>query len=183
MTDEEIRLMLAKEKHDENRQDDPYFISKILRFIGSEGIVLIFLGTFLGYISLQLQVTRDLDSNSPGIINNLFSKSFPELTAGQVYQGISIVFIFIITVLVMITYIIGPGVRKYFTADLYRFAWLPTYDEAKAYFEKVQSGEIGMKDVSADVIKSVGGAALSSAKSAGASLFNRLLGRGKREEE
>ncbi|MHA1989397.1 MAG: hypothetical protein ACW981_01880 [Candidatus Hodarchaeales archaeon] len=183
MTDDEIRIMLAKEKHDENQQDDPYFVNKILRFIGSEGIVLIFLGTFLGYISLQLQVTRDLDPNSTGIINNFFNDYLTGLTAGQVYQGISIVFIFIITLLVVITYIIGPGVRKYFKADLYRFAWLPTYDEAKAYFEKVQSGEIGMKDVSADVIKSVGGAALSSAKSAGASLFNRLLGRGKREEE
>ncbi|MHA2337403.1 MAG: hypothetical protein ACXACX_08865 [Candidatus Hodarchaeales archaeon] len=138
---------------------------------------MIFLGTFLGYISLQLQVTRDLDPNSTGIINNFFNDYLTGLTAGQVYQGISIVFIFIITLLVVITYIIGPGVRKYFKADLYRFAWLPTYDEAKAYFEKVQSA------FSADVIKSVGGAALSSAKSAGASLFNRLLGRGKREEE
>ncbi|OLS19616.1 MAG: hypothetical protein HeimC3_44510 [Candidatus Heimdallarchaeota archaeon LC_3] len=190
MSEEEIRIMLAKEKHEQKTTDDPYFVNKILRFIGSEGIVLIFLGTFLGYISLQLQVARDIpvardiDLGLPGqIINTTFHNLFPGFTAGQIYQSISIIFIFIIILIISITYIIGPGVRRYFTADLYRFEWLPSYDEAKAYFEKVQSGEIGIKNVSADVIKTVGSAALASAKSAGASLINRLLRRGNENEK
>ena len=180
MSEEEIRIMLAKEKHEQKTSDDPYFINKILRFIGSEGMVLIFLGTFLGYISLQLQVARDIDQNgSGGIINSIFDEFFHGFTVGQVYQSVSIIFIFVIILIIVITYYLIPKVRRYFKADLYRFEWLPNYDEAKAYFEKVQSGEIGMKDVSADVIKTVGSAALSSARSAGASLINRLLGRGK----
>ena len=148
--------------------------------------MLIFLGTFLGYVALQLQVTRDiaetiLNPGTENILNPIFQNTFEGLTAGQVYQGISVMFILLITVVIIITYIIFPSVRAFYTADLYRFEWLPSYDEAKAYFEKVQSGEIGMKDVSADVMKAVGSAAVKSAKSAGASIFRRLTGRGNKE--
>ncbi|MFW9930159.1 MAG: hypothetical protein ACFFD1_12260, partial [Candidatus Thorarchaeota archaeon] len=188
MNEEDIRIMLAKEKHDSKKTDDPYFISKTLRFFGSEGIVLIFLGTFLGYMTLQLEVTKDLAQNTTNPINTIFRNLFynsatgTSLTAGQVYQTISIMFLVLILIIVFVTYIFLPSARSFFTADLYRFTFLPTYDEAKAYFTKIQSGEITMKDVSADVIKTVGGAALSSAKMAGASIINRLLGRGKEKD-
>ena len=54
MTEEEIRLETAKKKHEKTRDTDPFGITRILNFLSSEGIVLIFLGTLLGYTLLHI---------------------------------------------------------------------------------------------------------------------------------
>ena len=174
-TEDEIRIEQAKEQFKEF-QADPYGVVKIIRYFGPEGILFILLGTFLGYMALQVMVAFDVDQKNANpsntLLNPLFTNLFGNLTAGQIYQVITIFFIFLIILFVIVTYILTGSTRKYFKDELYRFNWLPSYDEAKAYMTKISTGEIGAKDVSFDAIKLVGSAAVAQARK-GASGFLR----------
>ena len=68
-SNEEIRLELAKQKHADQAQRDPFGIMRLFYFFGHEGIVLIFLGTFFGYNLLQIEYFH---SRSNGIQFNPF---------------------------------------------------------------------------------------------------------------
>ncbi|MHA2364860.1 MAG: hypothetical protein ACXAC7_12970 [Candidatus Hodarchaeales archaeon] len=166
MSEEEIRLTQAKEKFDEKIVSDPFGISRTLSFLGAEGIVFIFLGTFLGYNLLHLEYYNGF--------NDLFLDLFSDVTVGQLYQVISILFVVFMFIFIFVTYYLYPSARKYFKADLIRLSFLPNYDEMKAYITAVQRGEITKKDMTADAVKLVGSQLAKKIKQKG--IFRRLFG-------
>ena len=176
-TEDEIRIEQAKEQFREV-ETDPYGLVKTIRYFGPEGVLFMLLGTFLGYMALQIMVSFDIDQKNANpantLLNPLFLDLFGNLTAGQVYQIITLFFIFLIIVFVIVTYMLTGTTRKYFTDNLYRFNWLPTYDEAKAYMTKIASGEIGAKDVSFDAMKLIGSAAVTQARKGASNFLKRF---------
>jgi len=178
MTDEEIRITLAKEKLDDS-ENDPYGISRIVRFIGAEGLVLIFLGIFLGYILLQLEFFHDSDPDKASELafNPLLSNLSTQLTVGQLYQIFSIFVVFFIFIVILISYYFYPPAKKYYRANLIRLNFLPNYDEVKAYVTAVQKGDITKKDMTADAVKLVGGQLAKLTISKGRGIIRRLTGR------
>ena len=181
MSEEEVRLEAAKKKH-EKSSSDPFGISKTFNYLGAEGIVLIFLGTFLGYNLLQIEYYYDI-KNSPRI-NDLFFTTFNGITVGQLYQIVSLIIVTLFILFILLTNFTYPPARAYYKSDLIRLAFLPSYDEVKAYFIGVQSGEISKKDVTADAVKLVGGQLAKASLSAGKGIINRIgIGRKKEEEQ
>ena len=180
MTEEEIRLEEAKKKHDKTRDTDPFGISRILNFLSSEGIVLIFLGTFLGYTLLQLEYFYDDKYHTT--INTLYYSLFPNLSVGQVYQIITITVTTLFILFIILTNFTYPPARSYYRSDLIRLPFLPSYDEVKAYFIGVQTGEISKKEVTADAVKLVGSQLAKASLSAGKGLLGRLR-RNKNDED
>ena len=186
LSDEEIRLEAAKKKHEKTRDTDPFGISKLLNYLSSEGIVLIFLGTFLGYTLLQLEYFYDQKNNTH--INtfyySLFNGTTSPLTVGQFYQVVAIVIAFLFLLFIIISNFVYPPAHSYYKSDLIRLQFLPSYDEVKAYFIGVQSGEISKKDVTADAVKLVGGQLAKASLSAGKGIINKIgIGRKKEEEQ
>jgi hypothetical protein len=174
-TEEEIRLEAAKKKHEKTRDSDPFGVSKTFNFLGAEGIVLIFLGTFLGYNLLQIEYYYD--KAHPTTLNNLYFDIFNELTVGQLYQIISIIVVTLIILFIILTNFVYPPARNYYKSDLIRLPFLPNYDEVKAYFIGVQSGEISKKEMTSDAVKLVGGQLAKASYSAGKSIIGAGLGK------
>lgn len=184
LSEEEIRLEAAKKKFEKVKDSDPFGVSKTFNFLGAEGIVLIFLGTFLGYNLLQIEYFYD-QANSTNL-NNLFSSLFPGLTVAQVYQVVSIFIVSLFVLFIILTNFTYPPARSYYKSDLIRLSFLPSYDEVKAYFIGVQSGEISKKEVTADAVKLVGGQLAKASLSAGKGIIGAglsKLGIGKKKDE
>lgn len=174
-SEQDIRLEMAKEKHKSpNSTDtDPFGVSKLFNFLGAEGIVLIFLGTFFGYNLLQIEFFHDKTNTTK--INPLMSSVFDTMTVGQLYQSISMIIIGLFIIFIIITNFTFPPARKYYRADLIRLAFLPNYDEVKNYITAVQSGDINKKDMTADAVKLVGGQLAKASLSAGRGFFGKIF--------
>ena len=181
MTEEEIRLESAKKKHNKTRDTDPFGISRTFNYLSAEGIVLIFLGTFLGYTLLQLEYFYDQKNNTD--INSFFNTYFHQLTVGQLYQIVAITIAFLFILFIILTNFVYPPARSYYRSDLIRLPFLPSYDEVKAYFIGVQSGEISKKEVTADAVKLVGGQLAKASLSAGRGLLGKIGLGGKKNNE
>ena len=128
------------------KKDDPFRIGRFVGLIGGEGIVLIYLGLALGFHLVQLQVI----SGTASIYENLFGT----LSFSEAYHDITSIFAFLILTIVVLTYSFQRG-RGYWKTDIYRFDFLPPYDELKDYIEKVKRGEISKTDVARTVGKKV----------------------------
>ena len=156
------------------KKDDPFRIGRLIGLIGGEGVVLIYLGLALGFHLFQLQVI----SGTASIYANLFG----DLSFSEAYHDITSIFAFLILAIVVLTYVLQRG-RGYWEADIYRFDFLPPYDELKDYMEKVKSGEISKTDVALTVGKKVGKTAVDVGSSGVASVAKMLRDRIFRDSE
>lgn len=181
LTEEEIRLEAAKKKF-EKKEGDPFGVSRTFNFLGAEGIVLIFLGTFLGYNLLQIEYYYD-SAHKGAVINNAYISLFGSLTVGQLYQVVSIVVVTLMIIFIIFTNFTYPPARGYYKSDLIRLPFLPSYDEVKAYFIGVQTGEISKKEMTADAVKLVGGQLAKASLSAGKGLLGKVLPFGRKSED
>ncbi len=154
-------------------KEDPFRIGRFIGFIGGEGVVLMYLGLALGFHLIQLQVIGGLDS--------AFRAIFGDLEFSEVYHDVTMVFMVIILVLVMVLYTIQRG-KGYWEADIYRFDFLPPYDDLIDYLEKIKKGEISRSDLAITVGKkavSAGGVGVFTA----AKVFrNKIFGEKKSKE-
>lgn len=181
MTEEEIRLEQAKKKHEKVRDTDPFGISKLFNYLSAEGIVLIFLGTFLGYTLLQLEYFYDQKNGTE--LNAVYYALFKGITVGQLYEVVTIIVTTLFILFIILTNFTYPPARSYYKSDLIRLPFLPSYDEVKAYFIGVQSGEISKKDMTSDAVKLVGGQLAKASLTAGKGLLGRIGLGGKKQEE
>ena len=150
------------------KRDDPFRIARLVGLIGGEGVVLIYLGLALGFHLIQLQVI----SGTASIYENLFGN----LSFSEAYHDITSIFAFLILAIIVLTYILQRG-RGYWEADIYRFDFLPPYDELKDYMEKVRRGEISKTEVALTVGKKVSKTAVGVGSSGVASVAKMLRDR------
>ncbi|MFX1282234.1 MAG: hypothetical protein ACFFB5_01205 [Promethearchaeota archaeon] len=125
-------------------KEDPFRIGRFIGFVGGEGIVLIYLGLALGFHLMQLQVM----SNQTIAWANLFG----DLLFSEGYHDITMVFMVLILVIVCIFYTLQRG-KGYWAADIYRFDFLPPYEDLVNYMERIKKGEISKTDIALTVGK------------------------------
>jgi hypothetical protein len=154
-------------------KEDPFRIGRFIGFIGGEGVVLVYLGLALGFHLIQLQVMGGLDS--------AFSAVFGTLEFSEVYHDVTMIFMVVILMFVMIFYTLQRG-KGYWESGIYRFDFLPPYDDLVDYLEKLKSGEISKTDLAITVGKkavSAGGLGVFSA----AKVFrDRIFGEKEKKE-
>ena len=126
-------------------KEDPFRIGRFVGFVGGEGVVLIYLGLALGFQVFQLQLMGEL---LPEVIKGLIG----DLTFSEVYHDITMVFMLFILVVVIIFYIIQGG-SGYWEADIFRFDFLPPYEDLVDYMERIKRGEISKTDIALTVGK------------------------------
>ena len=159
-------------------KEDPFRIGRFIGFVGGEGIVLIFLGLSLGFQVFQLQVMSNLLPNAlKDLISNLLYISFSEI-----YHDLSMVFMVIILALIFIFYTIQQG-KGYWAADIYRFDFLPPYEDLVDYMERIKRGEISKTDIAITVGKRAVEASGISVFSAAKKFRNRIFGEKKGSDQ
>jgi hypothetical protein len=150
-------------------KEDPFRIGRFIGLIGGEGVVLIYLGLALGFHLIQLQVMGG------------FTAIFGTLEFSEVYHNVTMIFMVVIFALVMIFYTLQRG-KGYWEPSIYRFDFLPPYDDLVDYLEKLKSGEISKTDLAITVGKkavSAGGIGVFSA----AKVFrDKIFGEKKKKE-
>ncbi|MHA1449421.1 MAG: hypothetical protein ACTSP4_08380, partial [Candidatus Hodarchaeales archaeon] len=163
-------------------KDDPYMISKIVRFIGSEGLVLILLGSFLGYHLLQLQLFT-------GFYDDMLTVMSGNQHVSILYQGTQVIMTTLIIFLLSITYLLFNRTRTYFEPVHLTLGFLPPYEQLKETLEKLKTGEIDWKSFAAvNTLKLASAGIKAGAKGTvktGASViasFGRLLKKGEEDK-
>lgn len=126
----------------EKTKEDPFRIGRFIGFVGGEGVVLVYLGLALGFHLIQLQVMTGLA--------NVYEDLFGGLKFSEVYHDITMVFMVLILIFVCVIYALQHG-KGYWEADVYRFDFLPPYDDLVDYMERIKSGEISKTDIALTV--------------------------------
>ena len=155
-------------------KEDPFRIGRFIGFVGGEGIVLIYLGLALGFHLVQLQVL----SGEPTAWGALFG----ELSFSEGYHDITMVFMVLILILVCSFYIVQRG-KGYWAADIYRFDFLPPYEDLVDYMERIKKGEISKTDIALTVGKKAVEASGIGIFSAAKKFRNKLFGEKKGPEQ
>ncbi|MHA2330240.1 MAG: hypothetical protein ACXACR_17105, partial [Candidatus Hodarchaeales archaeon] len=125
-------------------KEDPFRIGRFIGFIGGEGVVLIYLGLALGFHLIQLQVM------SGGA--TAWTALFSDLEFSEGYHDITMIFMVIILIVVCLIYTLQRG-KGYWEADIFRFDFLPPYDDLVNYMERIKKGEISKTDIALTVGK------------------------------
>lgn len=152
--------------------DDPFYISRIVRKIGGEGLVFIFLGILLGFHITQLRVIT-----GSGII---FPEIFGNLDVGQAYRVLTLWVASLSVIISIISFLTWQRFRDYFQADIYRFEFLPPFEVLVDNLERLKSGEIDKKTLALNVMKFGVKTAARGARSAavtGSSTVNSMIQR------
>lgn len=125
-------------------KEDPFHIGRFIGFVGGEGVVLIYLGLALGFHLIQLQVMSG--------ITTAWGDIFGTLSFSEGYHDITMVFMVLILVIVCLFYTLQRG-KGYWEADIYRFDFLPPYEDLVNYMERIKKGEISKTDIALTVGK------------------------------
>ncbi|MFX0014198.1 MAG: hypothetical protein ACFFB2_06885 [Promethearchaeota archaeon] len=124
-------------------KEDPFRIGRFVGLVGGEGVVLIYLGLALGFQVFQLQLMSGL---LPDVITSLIG----DLSFSEVYHDITLIFMVLILVIVIFFYIVQGG-SGYWASDIYRFDFLPPYEDLVDYMERIKRGEISKTDIALTV--------------------------------
>ncbi|MFX0171640.1 MAG: hypothetical protein ACFE9L_06950 [Candidatus Hodarchaeota archaeon] len=126
-------------------KEDPFRIGRFIGFVGGEGVVLIYLGLALGFQVFQLQLMS-------GLLPEVITDFIGDLSFSEVYHDITLVFMAFIFIIVIIFYIMQGG-SGYWASDIYRFDFLPPYNDLVDYMERIKRGEITKTDIALTVGK------------------------------
>jgi hypothetical protein len=155
-------------------KEDPFQIGRFVGFVGGEGVVLIYLGLALGFQVFQLQLMGEL---LPEVIKGLIG----DLSFSEVYHDITLIFMVFILIIVILFYILQGG-SGYWEADIFRFDFLPPYEDLVDYMERIKRGEISKTDIALTVGKKAVEASGVGIFSAAKKFRNRIFGE-KRESD
>ena len=155
-------------------REDPFRIGRFIGFVGGEGVVLIYLGLALGFHLIQLQIMSGLAT--------VYEVLFGDLKFSEVYHDITMVFMVLILIIVCIFYKLQRG-KGYWAADIYRFDFLPPYEDLVDYMERIKKGEISKTDIALTVGKKAVEASGVGIFSAAKKFWNKLFGEKKGPEQ
>ena len=155
-------------------KEDPFRISRFVGFVGGEGVVLIYLGLALGFQVFQLQLMGEL---LPEVIKGLIG----DLSFSEVYHDITLIFMVFILIVVVVFYI-AQGGSGYWEADIFRFDFLPPYEDLVDYMERIKRGEISKTDIALTVGKKAVEASGVGVFTAAKKFRNRIFGEKKKSD-
>jgi hypothetical protein len=133
------RIKMKGSEARDPKTEDPFRIGRFIGFVGGEGIVLIYLGLALGFQLVQLQVLSGMATAWTQLFGGLASFS-------EIYHDLTMASMVLILFIVIVIYKFQRG-KGYWEADIYRFDFLPPYDDLKGYMERIKTGEISKTDI------------------------------------
>lgn len=118
---------------------------KVPKFLGPLGVLMSVMGLVLGYhvTILQFILEEDLFTSTFFSVNDL---------AG-LKDRIAIVLLPLLMLFFLLSYKWSSGFRKYSSPELYRFEFLPSFEELEDRLERIKSGEDSWKDYANMLVK------------------------------
>ncbi len=120
-------------------KEDPFYITKLVRTIGAEGVILIFLGLTMGFHLIQLKVLLREAS--------LFFAIFGEQPVSVTYHFLSVLVSSLVLWVSVLSFLVWGRYREYFDTKIYRLEFLPPYEDLVDFLQKVRTGEYTVKDI------------------------------------
>lgn len=164
----------SKEKTKKKVREDPFRIGRFIGFVGGEGVVLIYLGLALGFHLIQLQIMSG--------VAIAWQDIFGTLSFSEGYHDITMVFMVLIFILVCIVYTLQQG-KGYWAADIFRFDFLPPYEDLVDYMERIKKGEISKTDIALTIGKKAVEASGIGVFSAAKKFRNKIFGEKKNSDQ
>jgi hypothetical protein len=113
----------------------------------------------------------------PEVIKGLIG----DLSFSEVYHDITLIFMVFILIIVVLFYILQGG-SGYWEADIFRFDFLPPYEDLVDYMERIKRGEISKTDIALTVGKKAVEASGVGVFTAAKKFRNRIFGEKKKSD-
>ncbi len=136
---------IAKKVETKEEDEEKGWLDKIMGWLGGEGMVLPIIGFAMGYHVIQLEILTKT------VIGSATTDLIGDRTVPFVYHSLCIVLASILIFLVPLLYLFSSRFRGYTSPSLWRFDWLPPYEELKDFFERAKAGEVNWKRLTASI--------------------------------
>ncbi len=146
----ETKTRKKEEEKREKDEEEGWFFNDLFKIIGETGTVLIIFGILMGFHILQLYVffIGEIKINFVVITTVINADLFSVfIKTTQIYLANAVL------VMILLLYLVFPSFRIYSSPPIYRFNWLPPYEEVKEFFLKAKKGEVNWKGLTARLIK------------------------------
>ncbi|MFW9923286.1 MAG: hypothetical protein ACFFDW_08390 [Candidatus Thorarchaeota archaeon] len=139
----------------DNEIKEEFFISDVFKFITDRGVILLVLGFALAYHSMLLQI---------GFNNTNIANIFTGISGGIVQSGhcITMIFSAIVVLISIIFYYSSKRFRAYTSPQIFRFNFLPPFEDVEKFIVDAKAGNIDWKILARDATVSLAKKGLSS---------------------
>ena len=125
--------------------EERWFLLKIPKFMGPLGVLITLMGLVLGYHVTILQFISSED---------MFTQTFFSVRDLVGFKDkIAIILLPLLIIFFLINYRISPKFRSYTSPELYRFEFLPSFEELEERLDRIKKGEDSWKDYANMIIK------------------------------
>ena len=125
------------------------FNRKFLNHLGNNGIILVILGLFLGYHSIQIQYMLD----RVDLFDEIAFTSNADIAI--IGYEVSLTMSLLLYVFSVILFILWPNFRIYANPSVRRIVWAPEYGDVKLLATSIKSGVINWKTEGLKIAKSL----------------------------
>ncbi|MEL0164334.1 MAG: hypothetical protein VW886_05105 [Candidatus Heimdallarchaeota archaeon] len=125
------------------------FNRRFLNHLGNNGIILVILGLFLGYHSIQIQYMLDRIE----LFDEIAFTSNTDIAI--IGYEVSLTMSLLLYVFSVVLFILWPNFRKYANPSVRRIIWAPEYEDVKLLAKSIKSGVINWKTEGLKIAKSL----------------------------
>jgi hypothetical protein len=129
-------------------EEEKWGLLKIPRAIGPLGVLMSIMGLILGYHVTYLQILSERD-----IFAEIFTESFSVNYLVGLKDKFAIILIPLMIAFFLLSYLWSVNFRMYASPTLYRFEFLPPFDELVERIDRIKRGEDSWKDYANMIIK------------------------------
>jgi len=130
-------------------EDEKWKLLDVPRFIGPLGVLMSIMGLILGYHVTYLQIFAQTD-----LFANIFTTTdFSVNYLIGLKDKFAVIFLPLMLVFFLLSYLWSENFRKYASPVLYRFEFLPPFEELVERIDRIKSGEDSWKDYANMIIK------------------------------
>ncbi len=129
-------------------EEERWGLLKIPRAIGPLGVLMSIMGLILGYHVTYLQILSDKD-----IFAEIFTESFSVNYLVGLKDKFAIILLPLMIAFFLLSYLWSVNFRKYASPILYRFEFLPPFDELVERIDRIKRGEDSWKIYANMIIK------------------------------
>ncbi len=147
---EEERSKKKKKKKEiiETEEEKPWFLLKIPRFMSPLGVLITVMGLVLSYHITFLHIVTKND-----LFGGIFTQFFANIDLVYIKDKIALIAIPCLMIFFILNYRASKRFRNYASPELYRFEFLPPFDELVERIDRVKRGEDSWKQYANMVLK------------------------------
>ncbi|MHA1223878.1 MAG: hypothetical protein ACTSSG_01990 [Candidatus Heimdallarchaeaceae archaeon] len=146
LTEEEA--LEKKKQKEKEEEEDKWKLLVIPRTLGPLGVLMTVMGLILGYHVTYLQILSEKD-----MFAGIFTESFSINYLVGLKDKFAVILLTLILFYFFLSYLWSDNFRNYASPKLYRFEFLPPFEELVERIDRIKSGEDSWKNYANMIIK------------------------------